>query len=211
MTFSKFSWLKRSVKEHLTYKQCEHKDCKQEGLYRAPRRDGRYDIKNDHHWFWFCLEHVRVYNAHWNYYQGMSEDEIVHHWKRDITWDRTSWPLGSWQSCQAYRVSMNRPGASFAGKEPFFSKDPFGLFGEDMIHNSRQKAPDVLYSVEENKALLLFKLPPIFTPSDLQKAYRVLVKKYHPDVNGGSKKAEDMIKTINNAYHILKSMGQNKR
>lgn len=39
--------------------------------------------------------------------------------------------------------------------------------------------------------------------TEIKKAYRTLAKKYHPDVNPGDKKAEEMFKDINSAYAVL--------
>jgi hypothetical protein len=50
---------------------CEWPGCGAHGEFRAPRARDRLT-----EYFWFCLDHVRDYNAGWNYYQGMSEDEI---------------------------------------------------------------------------------------------------------------------------------------
>ncbi len=38
---------------------------------------------------------------------------------------------------------------------------------------------------------------------DLKKAFRQLARKYHPDLNKGSKEAEEKFKEINEAYQVL--------
>ena len=45
--------------------------------------------------------------------------------------------------------------------------------------------------------------------SDIQKRFKMLVKKYHPDKNQGNKKFEDKLKKITLAYSQLKmTMGK---
>ena len=41
------------------------------------------------------------------------------------------------------------------------------------------------------------------SPDDLKKAFRHLARKYHPDLNKGSKDAEEKFKEINEAYQVL--------
>ncbi|MCR5684643.1 MAG: molecular chaperone DnaJ [Lachnospiraceae bacterium] len=41
------------------------------------------------------------------------------------------------------------------------------------------------------------------TPEEIKKAYRVLGKKYHPDVNPGDKEAEEKFKEVGEAYSVL--------
>ena len=41
------------------------------------------------------------------------------------------------------------------------------------------------------------------SPSDIQKAYRRLAKKLHPDLNPGDKKAEEQFKEVSAAYDLL--------
>ena len=39
--------------------------------------------------------------------------------------------------------------------------------------------------------------------AEIKKAYRVLAKKYHPDMNPGDAEAERMFKEVNEAYDVL--------
>ena len=41
------------------------------------------------------------------------------------------------------------------------------------------------------------------SPDDLKKAFRILARKFHPDLNKGSKEAEEKFKEINEAYQVL--------
>ena len=41
------------------------------------------------------------------------------------------------------------------------------------------------------------------SPDDLKKAFRHLARKYHPDLNKGSKEAEEKFKEVNEAYQVL--------
>lgn len=49
------------------------------------------------------------------------------------------------------------------------------------------------------------------TANDIKKAYRKLAKKYHPDLNGGSKEAAEKLKEINEAYEVLSDDNKKKR
>jgi hypothetical protein len=68
---------------------CDTPGCLHAGEYRAPK--SRSTLREFH---WFCLEHVRAYNASWDYYKGMSESEIEEQLRADTSWQRPSWPLG---------------------------------------------------------------------------------------------------------------------
>src|SRR5258708_32746139 len=88
---------------------CGHPGCAGRGDFRAPRSKSELNA-----FYWFCLDHVRAYNAAWNYYAGMSEAEIEAEIRSDTVWQRPTWPLGS------------RIGARF---EPRWRDD--GLFDAD--------------------------------------------------------------------------------
>lgn len=179
---------KTSSDQSIKGRACGHEGCADEGAYRAPK--SRYHLEagvND--WHWFCLIHIRDYNARWNYYTNMTEPEIERECRADVTWQRPSWPLGATNGFKGSSLS----GLSF--------QDPFGLFNDapPYTHLSSQ----ALMS-PHSKALAVFGLPYSFSQTDLRRRYRDLVKKYHPDANGGSLEAEEEIKRINEAYAVLK-------
>ena len=159
---------------------CEHPGCNEAGEYRAPRSRTLSD------YYWFCLEHVRSYNASWNFYAGMSEAEIEAEWRKDIVGHRPSWRFGS-------RVAWR-----FGGPV-----NDFGLLDEDEPA-PRQRPPARSQSPQE-KALATFNLSLPLTLAALKSRYKELVKRHHPDANGGDKEAEERLKVINQAYSTLKT------
>lgn len=162
---------------------CDHKGCQKEGLYRAPKNKRLND------YYWFCLEHVREYNANWNYYANMSESEIENQVKYDTVWQRPSWKLGE-------------GGVSYANK----IKDPFGVF-EDIDSVSGADGKDKVYNYvddpQEDWAFKTLNLYPPTNGQELRKRYKELAKKYHPDVTGGDKIAEEKFKEVSKAYKLL--------
>jgi len=159
---------------------CDHPGCAELGGYRAPR--SRVNLEE---YYWFCLDHVRTYNATWNYYQGMSEAEIEAEIRNDTTWQRPSWPLGNKRGERSMR-------------------DPFGFFdegGEAKPDEKSRKRP----ATAEEQALVVFAIEPPFTVVALKARYKELVKLHHPDIHGGDKAAEERLKSINQAYATLKA------
>ena len=194
--FRKFSqWFdssptdKTSSGQSVRGQPCGQEGCTDEGIYRAPK--SRYHLESGvDDWHWFCLIHIRDYNARWNYYTNMTETEIERERRADVTWQRPSWPLG------ASTGSRNcvHPISSF--------QDPFDLFSDAPLSHPFSQTP----MSPEGKALAVFSLACPFSQNDLRRRYRDLVKKHHPDANGGSSEAEEEIKRINEAYEILKSV-----
>lgn len=165
---------------------CDTPGCPGEGMFRAPKsRDRLTD------YYWFCLEHVRDYNANWDYYRGMSPSEIERHVRADVTWQRPTWPLGSNEKRKP------RP-------DDIEIEDPFEIFGEGAGPRPTQESRMRDLPPEEREALAILDLPPEVTLDELKARYKVLVKRHHPDANGGDKQAEERVKAINRAYSTLK-------
>ncbi|MEX2629865.1 MAG: hypothetical protein WD341_07995 [Tistlia sp.] len=91
--------------ERAAVQPCAHPGCTAAGDFRAPA--GRDRLRD---YLWFCLEHVRAYNSAWDYFAGLSSDEIERIRRRDCTWDRPTWKLGSgpfadgWKEGGRFRV-----------------------------------------------------------------------------------------------------------
>src|SRR5216683_7569235 len=165
-------------------RMCEHPGCAAGGDFRAPRSRASLDL-----YYWFCLDHVREYNAAWNYYAGMSEAEIEAEIRHDTTWQRPTWPLGS-------RFSPNHaPGM----------RDDFGIFGDPSGETAHETPRNKRQLTPQEAALVVFEIAPPFTLVRLKARYKELVKLHHPDAHGGDKAAEEKLKVINQAYSTLKA------
>lgn len=164
---------------------CEWPGCAAEGEFRAPKSRDQMDQHR-----WFCLDHIRLYNEAWNFYEGMSEDEIEAEIRRDTIGRRPTWPFGARAARARFR---------FAG-----SGDPFGLFeGEPGAAAEDDARRQWAAGSPEDEALVLLDLKPPVTVDAVKARYKQLVKRHHPDLNGGDKASEEMFKRINQAYHTI--------
>lgn len=157
---------------------CDWPDCEEKGEHRAPR--SRQELKS---YRWFCLEHVRVYNKSWNYYADMSEDEVEADVRKDTVWQRPSWPLGATNLAEAFESALGDFGIGEGPRQ-----------GRDMP--LRPQTP-------QEKAMAELELLPPVTPHVVKARYKELVKRYHPDANGGAKASEEKFKQITQAYETV--------
>jgi hypothetical protein len=176
---------------------CDRPGCAEHGEYRAP-------VSPDHtdNHYWFCLEHVREYNKAWNYCAGRTEEEIEAMIRNDIVGGRPTWPLG-------------RLGGKFSKNRFNDFKDGFGLFEDEKVAEDaaraaarerarRRRESATKEPKREQAALDIMELTPPLTIDGLKTRYKELVKRHHPDANGGDKGAEERLKLINQAYATLK-------
>ena len=59
----------------------------------------------------------------------------------------------------------------------------------------------------ERKALDTLGLDPDASPQEAKARFKALVKRHHPDANGGDRSSEDKLREIIQAYNYLKSIG----
>lgn len=168
-------------------RRCEHPGCESEGLYRAPRSRSLDGYR------YLCLEHVREVNRAWNYCAGMTAEEVEAMIRADTVWRRPTWPLGG------------RRGGPGNGAGPVW-RDDFGIFGPDGPGTeSPAEAARRRPQTPEEQALQELEMTTPTTFPEIRLRYKELVKRHHPDANGGDKAAEERLKRINQAYATLKS------
>jgi hypothetical protein len=160
--------------------------CGAPGDYRAPK--SRQTLRE---YWWFCLEHVRAYNAAWDFYKGMTPAQIEAEMRADTSWQRPTWPLG-------------HLGARL---DEAVRRDPLHVLNAGLGHaeQARRRAA----AAAETPAELLEPLAalglvwPVTLP-ELKSRYKELAKRHHPDANNGDRGAEERLKTINLAYATLR-------
>lgn len=131
------------------------------------------------------MDHVRAYNAAWDFYKGMSPDEIEAEIRQSTTWDRPTWPLGSKTGQKRFSFSVD---------------DPFDVFADHPEADPRQRPRPPTPEEQAMHVLGLTEMPSLVT---LKARYKELVKRHHPDANGGDKEAEERFKQISQAYKTL--------
>ena len=168
---------------------CEWNNCNKEGLYRAPK-----EKDNSKEYRLLCLNHVKEFNKSWNYFSGMSDDQVINFLKSDITW--------------------HKPTQSFSSSDNFFKilwnntlKDEGGKFKEFNKFNHMNKFK---FNSNDLKAFEILGVTAGLKWPKIQEKFKRLVKKFHPDMNAGNKKFEDKLKIITLAYTQLKNTYKDK-
>ena len=168
--------------------QCEHPGCAQAGEFRAPMgrmREGQY--------FSFCLDHVREYNATYNYFNGMKDEDVARYQKDASIGHRPTWAMGVKRGPNGFRED---------GADPIL--DPLGLFRARQ-QGAAPQARKQGFGVAAVKALTTLGLEDGAKPDAIRARYKELVKRLHPDANGGDRSREDKLREIIQAYKYLRS------
>jgi DnaJ-domain-containing protein 1 len=168
---------------------CDSPGCTGEGLYRAPKAPERL---RDYHWF--CLDHVREYNKAWNFCAGLSESQIEALIRNDTSWERPTRPMSHWF---AHEQRLRAAASAYAAGEERQARS-------EWEQRARQREREA--QTPEAAALRTLGLTAPVTYASIKARYIELVKRHHPDRNGGDKEAEERLKTINQALQTLKAV-----
>jgi hypothetical protein len=178
-------------------RECEAEGCREAGEFRAPgSRSASFDGPGD--WRWFCLDHVREFNSGYDWFDGMTADEIF----------AAQLPLAGWRTeSPTFRATAGADGM------PRWSDfdDPLDAIGSRAADiraraagRQHAQASVVRFSASEREALVVMGLDPQADRTRLRSRYSELVRRYHPDRNGGDRSHEGKLQQVVEAYQLLR-------
>jgi hypothetical protein len=169
---------------------CSQPGCVEPGEFRAPGEGARPGFDGPGDWRWLCLEHVREFNASYNFFQGMSTEEITAQQRPYAGWERET-----------------RAFSTTAGTTPRWSDfiDPLDAiqarFGTGRQAERKDGKP---LSDSDRRALKVLGLETDADRHALRSRYSELVRRYHPDRNGGDRSHERQLQEVLDAYAQLR-------
>jgi hypothetical protein len=182
--------IKPDVKVAPKVRRCAVAGCEDEGAYRVPK-----DRDNLSTYLWLCLQHARRHNEKWDYFAGMSEAEIAHFQEEAIVGHRPTWPLGK------------RAAGLSGGHGPYKVEDGYAVFAEDDGKAAGPRRPERVVTRLQRQAFDILNLESSATLKEIKARYKELVKRFHPDANGGDRGAEERLKQVIKAYGVLRASG----
>jgi hypothetical protein len=169
---------------------CDHPGCRAAGVARAPKSR---DLLNEH--YWFCQPHAAEYNRSWNFFAGMSDAQIRERQEDDVqTGGRPTWTF------KAGRGSREAAAQASRG----FFRDAFGIFGRQPSHEAERAAYDRHLGKLERNALADLDLDATADAETIRKRYTELLKRCHPDANGGDRSTEHKLARVIRAFRTLR-------
>ena len=174
-------------------RNCAAPGCTEPGEFRAPgERPPGFDGPGD--WRWFCLDHVREFNAGYDWFEGMTPDEIL----------AAQSPVAGWRNeARAFRADAGVDGvprwADF--DDPL---DAIGARASQIRKRAAGREAFARFTPREREALSVMGLGPQTDRHELRKRYSTLVRRYHPDRNGGDRSHEVKLREVIEAWQVLR-------
>ena len=167
---------------------CDYPGCANPGTNRAPK--GR-DLEGQY--YCFCLEHVRAYNASYNYFNGMDNDSVAKYQKDATIGHRPTWTMGA------------RSAKSDGPQDPNFNFDVWAKMGDAAKGSTHSATRKPQADTPTLKAYRTLGVEVTTDAETIRLRYKELVKRLHPDANGGDRSSEDRLREIIQAYKLLKA------
>ena len=166
--------------------RCAVPGCSEPGEFKAPLRAADFDGPGQ--WRFLCLEHVREHNAKYNFFNGMSPEEISDAQSPYAGWDRAT---------RAFAHAGGDPAPAWSN----FSDPLEAISGR--FRRARQENSS-LFSRAEQRALTVLGLGEDADLKSVRGRYSQLVRRFHPDRNGGDRTHEGRLGEVIEAYQLLR-------
>ena len=169
---------------------CDYGGCNEHGEFQAKTKSTAK--------FFYCLNHIKEFNKNYNFFAGMSEEEIIDYQIYAIIGHRPTWKSGTNPQANYFSKFAKNDGSAF--------DDPFDLFEKEKTSKYERQSKIKKGKISEKEYKLL-DFSALSSKTDIRKKFKEVVKSLHPDTNGGDKSQEDLLKEVISAYKTLKSQG----
>jgi hypothetical protein len=167
--------------------RCAVPNCEEPGEFKAPLQPGTFDGPGQ--WRFLCLEHVREHNAKYNFFNGMSPEEI----------SEAQSPLAGWErSTRAFAHAGADPAPAWSD----FSDPLEAISGR--FRRTREASASARFTKPEQRALAVLGLGDDADLKSVRGRYSQLVRRFHPDRNGGDRSHEGRLGEVIEAYQTLR-------
>ena len=166
--------------------RCAVPGCREPGEFKAPLQPSDFDGPGS--WRFLCLQHVREHNAKYNFFNGMSPEEIAEAQTPYAGWERAT---------RAFAHAGADPAPSWGD----FADPLDALSGR--FRRTRSDSPS-RFSRSEQRALAILGLGETADLKAVRSSYSKLVRRFHPDRNGGDRSHEGRLGEVIEAYQLLK-------
>ena len=169
--------------------RCGVKGCVSDAEWHVPKVRENLDDR-----VWLCRDHLRLHNERWDYFAGMTDEQIERYAIEAVVGHRPTWPLGRRGA---------EPNARPAPWNYRFD-DGFAVF-EEAAEPAAPKKPRLTKA--QSDALAVLNLEETASLHEVKTRYKDLVKRFHPDANGGDRGYEERLRQVIKAYGYLRSTG----
>ncbi len=172
---------------------CSVPGCNAPGEFRAPAWTGqRSSWDGPGAYRYLCLDHVREFNAGYDYFAGMDADEIY----------EAQHPASAWRNAE-----RSWPGGSDPAPRWADFADPLDAIGARFRGGISREAAEQMgppLSASERKALNTLGLDEDADKRAIRRAYSNKLRAFHPDRNGGDRSHEKKLQAVVDAWQTLR-------
>jgi DnaJ domain len=172
---------------------CGHAGCPERGEFRAPNPYGKAGGPNGPgDYQWLCLEHVRAFNTRYNFFAGMTREEI----------EDAQMPAAGWASESR---AFSAGGVDSPPKWSDFHDPLDAISARFRGRMEGMRKAESRFTSEDKRALKILGLDEQADRKALRTRYSELVRQYHPDRNGGDRSFEKKLQAVVEAYQLLRT------